>query len=353
MKMSGGHWRAAAVLNARSPGFEINDLGYMQNADMALQVVMLGYEQYRPSHRFRRWSVNMNQWAALNFGGDLLDAGASFNGNFQLPSFHSGFVSVNRELAYISPTMLRGGPALLQPGTWRASGGIHTDQRRPVRVRLNASASAEDGTTAGSWRVSPTLLLRAANRAELSLAPAYSRTDRSAQYVARRTVQGENVYLLAGLEQSTASLTARLSYTASPALSLQLYAQPFISAGRYTGFMEASRPRAQAFADRFARYDAAQVTYDAATDRFTVDRDRDGTADFGFGNPDFNFKQMRSNAVVRWEYRPGSSLFVVWSHGRTAEDGFGDFRFSRDVSDLWSSTGTNVLMVKMSYWLGL
>jgi hypothetical protein len=161
------------------------------------------------------------------------------------------------------------------------------------------------------------------------------------------------VYLLGSLEQTTAALTARLNYTASPTLSLQLYAQPFISAARYTTFMEAADPRAADFDTRFTTYAPARLSYDAVNRLYAVDRTGDGTADFSFRDPDFNFKQMRGNAVARWEYRPGSTLFVVWSHGRTADDGFGDFRFNRDVSDLWSTSGTNTLLVKVSYWLGL
>jgi hypothetical protein len=353
LKMSGGHWRMGTIINVRSPGFEANDLGYMQNADMAIQAVVLGYEQFKPSPRFRRWSLFTNMWHAWNFGGDRLEVGGNVNGNLSLPNFWGGWGNINRQTAAVDVFALRGGPALAKPGTWQVSGGMHTDQRRPLRVQLNANASFEDDTDAGSWRIAPSVVLRAANRTELSLSPAYSKSESASQYVARRTVAGEPVYLLGGLEQSTASLTARLSYTVSPALSLQLYAQPFVSAGRYTYFMEVAEPRAEARADRVTIYDAAQLHYDPDAGRYSVDRDRSGTADFSFGNPDFNFKQLRSNAVLRYEYRPGSSLFVVWSHGRTAADEFGDFRFNRDVSDLWSAAGTNALMIKLSYWLGI
>jgi hypothetical protein len=353
MKMGGGHWRTAGILNVRSPGFEVNDIGYQQYADQLIQAAFVGYDQFKPSSRFRRWNLNVNQWAAWNFGGDRTATAGNVSGSFTLPSFWGGHGSLNREQGALDVTALRGGPALFRPGSWNASAGFFSDQRKPVRLRLNAGVSDEDGSDAGSWRVSPSLTVRASNNAEVTLAPAYSRTDRSAQFIRRSSVRGENVYLLGGMEQTTTSLTARVNYTASPTLSLQLYAQPFISAGRFTRFMEVAEPRATSMGSRFTTYSDDQLAYVAKDRRYTVDRSGDGAADFAFGDPDFSFKQMRSNAVVRWEYRPGSSLFVVWGHGRTAEDEFGDFRFRRDVSDLWSAAGSNTLLIKVSYWLGL
>jgi hypothetical protein len=151
------------------------------------------------------------------------------------------------------------------------------------------------------------------------------------------------------------ALTARLNYTFSPTLSLQLYAQPFISAGDYSAFKVVTDPRAGAFADRVRTLGGGEIT-SAVVDgdrEYTADLNGDGTADHAFGDPSFNFKQLRSNVVLRWEYRPGSAIFMVWSQGRTDFTRNGTFRFDRDVGDLWSAEGTNVLMVKVSYWLGL
>jgi hypothetical protein len=353
MKMSGGHWRYAAIVNAKSPGFEANDMGYMQNADHVFAVGFVGYDQYKPSTHLRRWNINTNHWAGWNFGGERLLLGGNVNGGLSLHNFWGANININRENEGLDLTGLRGGPALARNGSWNANVSGFTDQRRPLRLSFSASRFMEDGTDAGSWRVGPSARLRLSNSAEVTLSPSYSEATRSSQYVQRRTVDGQPVYLLGRLDQSTASVTARVNYTVSPALSLQFYAQPFISAGRFSNFMEVREPRASRFADRLTQYTTSQVAYNDDDRVYSVDRNGDGTADFSFGNPDFNFKQMRTNAVVRWEYRPGSSLFVVWSHGRTDQDPHGDFRFSRDVSDLWSATGTNVLMVKLSYWLGL
>jgi hypothetical protein len=148
----------------------------------------------------------------------------------------------------------------------------------------------------------------------------------------------------------TTSLTTRLSYTFTPNLSLQLYAEPFISAGDYDGFMQVSDPRGSHFRDRFSSYPDAEISHNAADNEYVVSRN--GTQ-FAFDNPDFNFRALRSNAVLRWEYRPGSALFLVWSQGREAFSEYGDYRFSRDSDRLFGAKATNVLLIKATYWLGL
>jgi hypothetical protein len=170
---------------------------------------------------------------------------------------------------------------------------------------------------------------RLGNRAELRLSPNISLDNRSAQYIDQLSENGSDVYLFGELSQVTTSLTTRLSYTFSPNLSLQLYAEPFISAGDYKQYLQVTNPRASKFDDRFAGYNGA------------VD------------NPDFNFRALRSNAVLRWEYRPGSALFLVWSQGREASSEYGDYEFSRDADRLFGSKATNVLLIKATYWLGL
>nr|MBA3466089.1 hydrolase [Gemmatimonadaceae bacterium] len=132
-------------------------------------------------------------------------------------------------------------------------------------------------------------------------------------------------YTFAHLDQSTLSLTSRINYTASPTLSLQFYAQPFITKGRYSDWRELANPRAERYDDRYRPYS---------------------------GDPGgFDIKELRSNTVVRWEYRPGSTLFLVWSQGREFSDGRpADFAFSRDLGDLFRLHPNNTFLLKASYW---
>jgi hypothetical protein len=218
---------------------------------------------------------------------------------------------------------------------------------------LSLNYSNEDETDGRSIGVNPGLRVRASNQMELRLSPNISWNQRAWQYITTETVAGADYYLFGELHQVTTSLTTRLSYTFSPDLSLQLYAEPFISAGDYKSMSEVSDPRAHHFKDRLRPYAPTQLTYDASDNEYAIDRDGNGSADFTLENPDFNYRAFRSNLVVRWEYRPGSALFLVWSQGRERSSDYGDYDFGRDAQGLFRTRATNVLLVKATYWLGL
>ena len=158
-------------------------------------------------------------------------------------------------------------------------------------------------------------------------------------------------YLFGRLEQRTASLTTRVDYTFSPDLSLQLYAQPFVSAGDYSRFREVRDPGASSFDTRFRTYPDDAVSEVGGP--YSVDRDGDGEPELEFGDPDFNIRQLRSNLVLRWEYMPGSRVFLVWSQDRSGFAPDGSFRLGRDLDALFGADGRNVFLVKIEHWLGL
>ncbi|HET9438546.1 MAG TPA: DUF5916 domain-containing protein, partial [Longimicrobiales bacterium] len=349
-KTGGGHWRYAVVLNARSPGFEVNDLGYMQNADQVLQVAYVGYDQYKPTKHFRRWNVNVNQWTGWNFGGDNNSFAGNINGSAEFHNAWNMWYSINRDQPRLSESALRGGPAMRVPGGTGFNVGFDSDERKAFNYWISFNYYAEDETDGRSIGIYPGSRWRLGNRAELRLTPSISLNRRSAQYVDNIDVSGNSTYLFGTLEQVTTSLTTRLSYTFTPNLSLQVYAEPFISAGDYQGFMQVADPRASSFADRFVAYQAAEIQHDANENEYNVNH---GGAQFTFGNPDFNFRALRSNAVLRWEYRPGSALFLVWSQGREAFSEYGDYDMRRDADRLFGAKATNVLLIKATYWLGL
>ena len=158
-----------------------------------------------------------------------------------------------------------------------------------------------------------------------SIGVGVSRNVNDSQWIENLTEPGQH-YVFGRLEQTTVSLTTRVNYTASPTLSIQLYAQPFVSAGAYRGFKELVAGRASRYADRYAPF-----AYD--------------------GDPDFNYRSFRTTNVLRWEYKPGSTLFIVWQQSREDETGFGRFRFGRDLGDVFRAPSSNVFLVKLSYWL--
>ncbi len=348
-KTGGGHWRYAFVMNARSPGFEVNDLGYMQNADRILQVAYVGYDQYNPGKLFRRWDINVNQWNGWNFGGSHNELAGNINGSMEFHNAWDMWWGVRRNQPRLSESALRGGPSMRLPGGSGFNVGIDSDERKAFNYWISFDYYAEDETDGRSIGIYPGARWRLGNRAELRFTPGISLNRTAAQYIDRIDAGGNDTYLFGALDQVTTSFTTRLSYTFTPNLSLQVYAEPFISAGDFGGFKQVVNPRASSFNDRFATFADGEVAYDAQDNRYEVNRN--GTQ-FGFDNPDFNFRALRSNAVLRWEYRPGSVLFLVWSQGREAFDAYGDYNVRRDADRLFGARATNVFLVKATYWLG-
>ncbi|MBB4636898.1 DUF5916 domain-containing protein [Longimicrobium terrae] len=333
-RIGGSRYRGGVLGLYRSPGFEINELGYQRSAD---QVELAGYGRWfqnTPQGGFRSWNLGWNAYSGWTTGRERTGTGGNVNGNFQLSNLWSGYGGAEIGLGGLETRELRGGPALVDDGFWSTWFGLSSDTRRRVSFGLDGGYGGNAGSNGRNASFSPYVDVRPSSRMQLSLSPGVSWSRDGLQYV---TVLGEgddSEYLFARLDQTTVSITTRLSYTFTPDLSLQFYAQPFVSAGDYRDFMTVADPRASRFEDR----------YQPADEPFS---------------PDFNFKQMRTNAVVRWEYRPGSTLFVVWSQGRENFGDNGDFRFGRDFNRLFGFDNdvpvpaTNVLMLKLNYWLNL
>jgi hypothetical protein len=350
-----GNVRFALFGMAISSGFEANDLGFQTNADMAVTGYWLGYQNFDAGRWFRSWNVGTNGWGGVNFGGDRLALGGNVNGGFQLNSFWGANAGINWDLPSHATTLLRGGPSFLTPGSWNSWWNVYTDRRKPVRGSFNMNVARVPASGGRRMGFSPSLTVRPSNNAEFSLGPSISWNRNPIQYVGRRTANGRDHWVLGTVDQTTVAMTARVNFTVSPTLSLQVYAQPFVTAGAYEAFKLVRDARADRFDDRVTVLSGSMIRTapDGEGRRHWVDADGNGTEDFSFRDPGFNFRQLRSNAVLRWEYRPGSALFLVWSQGRTDFEEDRPFDLGSDIGALRSAAGTNVLLLKVSYWFGM
>ncbi|MGW8266225.1 MAG: DUF5916 domain-containing protein, partial [Longimicrobiales bacterium] len=343
-KVGGGFWRWGTTVNAKSPGFEPNDLGFQRESDLILHAGFIGYNHYTPSDRLREWNLNLNAWHGWSFGGERLATGGNLNGSFTLPSYWGGFAGVNRDGEAFSNSTLRGGPLIRREARTNGWFGFFSDSRKAVQVNWqNNWARASES---GSWSVnsSANARWRPSGRMSLRVGPFINRTVNALQWVDRiRT--SEDHYVFGRIDQRTVGVTGRFDFTFKPDLTLQFYVQPFLSAGAYRDFKQVENPRAERYQDRYSPLDPTLVE-----DRYEVDLDGDGTLE-SFGNPDFNFQQFRSNVVLRWEYRPGSLLYLVWSQGRDHLTPVGNLALGDDLGDLFGQNPENVFLLKLSYWL--
>ena len=341
----GGVWR--------SPGLELNDVGYLRRADQAMQFIWIGYRNNNPFGIFRRVNLNANQWNGWNFGGEKLFRGGNISGGGQFTNYWGFWMGINREGDGLSTWVLRGGPAFRYEGGLNTFYTIYSDSRKLWQIELGGFNHINDDKISRRHQIFVELFLKPSTRFNLSLSPFFNFNRNNLQYVDTYDNNGEDRFILAKLNQNTFGMVVRLNYSLTPELSIQYYGQPFISAGAYAQFKRVTNPRADQYEDRFHTFTEDEISYDSENQEYLVDENRDGNVDYAIGLADFNFKQFRSNLVIRWEYRPGSLVFLVWSQGRTVEDEYGDFSLKRDLGDLLNSFADNIFLIKFSYWFSL
>ncbi|MEO1626115.1 MAG: DUF5916 domain-containing protein, partial [Bacteroidota bacterium] len=314
----GGNWKFQTGGTWRSPGLELNDLGFLSGADEINYFLWTGYRVVKPVGIFRRMSFNYNHWSRWDFGGRNLYQGLNANmhyvfmNNWQL----GGGLTYNH--LDISNKALRGGPALRRPsgfGSWAYFG---TGEQQKLQFYFNVNQNWGQEQTIRYERFSPGFVYQPFDALNLSFFPAWSRFQRPIQYVDQVQYKETTRYITGAVDQQTISASIRVNYAITPDLSLQYYGQPFVTQVTYTDFKYITDPLARRHEDRFQAYGEQQLQHDAEKDIFTVREDGSEKEKYEFRNPDFRQVDFRSNLVLRWEYIPGSELYLVWSQGNTS-----------------------------------
>ncbi len=346
-----GTWQYGAEYSWVTPGFDISDMGFQWFADLQGLYAWGNYLQARPRWIFRDFRFMANAGSEWTTGGERLSS-------WLLPFYFYGRLRNNWSVYlfparwgwdHLSVTALRGGPAVRGDASWRSYLEVATDARKPISLSVWANKSRWIGTSREWLALGPNVRFRPTPLLNGSLGLFYRWERNPTQWVTRRSVADSTHYVLAEIEQKTLSLTLRLDWTLTPSLSIQFYGEPFAFSGRYSDFKGVAEPRAREFADRYRLYhEELTCGSDGVCE---VDLDLDGAADFTFSHPDFSSRYLRSTMVVRWEYRPGSVLFLAWQHGRssfTSDAAFGAFD---DLADLFDEPADNTFLVKANYWL--
>ncbi|MBU1073520.1 carbohydrate binding family 9 domain-containing protein [bacterium] len=337
----------------RSPGFEINDIGYMRRADEINQSTWVGYTRRNPFSIFNYWQLNGNQWLNWDWGGNFLGAAVNMNSSWEFRNRWGGYWGVSRTFAQTSNTALRGGPSMELPGDTEASFNLWSDSSKDVRSSLGGWFDKGDASYFDVWNGWISLAARPSNALQISLNPGFTRNLHDMQYVDTVSHDGEDRYLFGHVDQRTFSLTFRLDYCVTPNLTVQYYGSPFVSSGSFGAFKRITDPRADAYADRSHAFGSGEIAYDTVDAVYEVDENGDGAADYEIGDPDFNFRDFNSNLVVRWEYEPGSTLFVVWSQSRSDFLSSGASDLGNDLDGLFRVHPHDVFLLKFNRWFSL
>ena len=348
----GGNWKFETGATWRSPGLELNDVGFLNNADEINHFLWTGYRFTKPFSIFRNLGLNFNEWQRWDFSGKHLFAATNINFFTQLKNFYFVNAGLYKEFKDISNQALFGGPALRRPTGTGLFFFISTDQRKKVQLSFNGfvgSGSDKDQDKAvQSGRYGIGLTIQPTNALNISLRPTISRNDRLMQYVTTTDFEGATRYIVSSLDQNTLSMTVRLNYNITPNLTVQYYGQPFITRVRYFDFKRITNPTADLFHDRYFPLEA-EISFDADTDTYSVDENMDRAIDYTFGTPDFSFIQFRSNLVARWEYTPGSELFLVWTQNTTNSGDPREDIFPDLTDNIFNNKATNIFLIKWTY----
>ena len=337
----------------RSPGLEFNDIGYMRYSDVIHHGTWVAYYIRNPFAIFNNFYLNTNYWMYWNFSGKLLATNTNMNFNSQFKNRWRLNGNFNRQSENISTTLLRGGPSFIMPGNQSFNLNVSSDQSKKLSFFVGNYHGHGDADSFTGHEYYAEVNYRPANSIAISVEPSYGIRRSELQYVSTTGSAENPAYIFATLDQTTLSFTFRVNYTINPELSIEYYGQPFVSGGEYTDYKKITDPNADKFRDRFHVFTPEEISYDSGNNIYNIDENGDGNVDYSVGNPDFNFRQFRSNLVVRWEYRPGSTLYLVWSQGRTSSDPNGTFSYGNDMKELYQVTPHNVFLVKFSYWFSL
>jgi hypothetical protein len=331
-----------------SPGLDLNDIGYLRQADLIANQVFLGWSETKPKGLFRSYSFQLMRADQWDFGGLATRSTTELEATSQFKNKWEAQAQINYQ-DVVDTRMLRGGPALRWHDYFEGSLSGQTDSSRRAWGRLFGShASARDDDSIHS-NLGASLNLRLSNRLSLSGSASYEWLLDTLQYVATADADGDTRWVLGRIDQDTWSFVFRVNLSITPDLTLQYYGSPFIGTGRYSDFKRATDTLAKANADRFHLYGPDEIAFTPETNAYRV-TEAGGGPSYSFANPDFSFRQFRSNLVARWEWKPGSSVYVVWSQGRTSGVPFWDESFGHNWSELWGARPDNVFLVKLSYW---
>ncbi|HSM37090.1 MAG TPA: DUF5916 domain-containing protein [Longimicrobiales bacterium] len=353
-KTGGEHWLASATVREASPGLELNDIGFMSQTDNRSLSTLVLYRENEIGQRFRDWEAGVYHNIAWTTGNEKRFNGMGFFVGGTLKNFWYVELDGGYSGESFSPFLTRGGPLARVVPQWRAELEFESDRRKPISYNAGYFYR-EDQADEYDKVLFAGVLARPGPNVQIRFNPSLSFQRDADQFVTRRVDAGADRtfgtrYVFADVENTALELDTRVDWTFAPDLSLQLFVQPFISVNEFSRYKELREPRTFDF-DVYGE-DAGTLTREGET--ITIDPDAEGPAEsFSFQEPTFNFRSLRANAVLRWEYRPGSELFVVWQHLRSDSGPEADLDVGRDFDDLFAAEGTNVLVIKGTYWLGL
>ncbi len=348
-KNSGRHWLYQANFWVDSPGLELNDIGRLHSADDIFTNGRLVYRETVPGKLFRRYTIEFGTANRWDFGGERQGSRAEIELTGVFPNFWRGGIEIGYDPRVQSNRLTRGGPYMQTGDRWSVE--LELGSNFAASTRWEAEVEFEKGEL-GDWAFSTGVgySMHFGDRLELSTTPYFERGINTRQYIEEIAGGNEatfgNRYIFGTIDQRTIATRFRLNYAFTPSLTLELYAEPFAAKGYYYNFGELEAARS-----RFLRMYGLEGTTLTLDEENTVYQVSDAGSNFSFERPDFNVLSFRSNLVLRWEWLPGSSFFLVWQQDRGSDEMLGKNIGAGSLLNAFGSEGNNFFALKLNYWL--
>lgn len=348
-KASMGNWRYNGSIIWRSPELELNDIGFLRQANEIRQYAVLSHQTLKPFGQFRKIDTRLEQLLIDDFDGNFNKMQYTFGSDASLKNNWNATVLVIYRPVNYSNSVLQGGPRFRYSEELFNSMAINTDSRKKLRFNLGIYESKAKNYSFSYTEFNAGIIYQPINAFTVSFNPDFAINTNKTQYVTTINLDKSPRYIMANLDQRTLSASIRLDYSINPNLTIQYYGQPFISKGKYKDINRVINPKAKYYGDRVRLFDANQIYFDATKNTYSVDEDANKTVDYTIVNPDFSFVQFRSNLVLRWEYIPGSEVFLVWSQGITGNANPREDLFRGLDSQILSRKPENIFLIKATY----
>ncbi|MFY9242079.1 MAG: DUF5916 domain-containing protein [Polaribacter sp.] len=346
-KNGGGNWRYNGGVIWRSPELELNDVGFLRRTDEIIQFGNLRYLWQIPTETYRNIDARFEQGSFYDFQGNLNRTRFEIQGNVNWINNWGTEIGYGISTNFYDTFFLRGGPRFRLPNTGFAYLFFNSDSSKMFSFTLGYSNrhSQEDITTRDRFVLRTNY--QPFDAFSMSLNVEYVNLFDAAQYVTQTSFNNDARYILGNIQNQTLTTTLRLNYSFTPNISLQFYAQPFISNGRFTDLNYVLNPVGKSINDRIAIYDTTQISMQ--NENYLIDENRDGITDYSFSNPDFSFVQLQTNLVARWEYIPGSELFFVWARGSVGNVDPGNDLIDSVSNQVFNEPANDTFLIKATY----
>lgn len=344
-----GLWRYSTNLSWYSPGLELNDLGYMKTVDAIDQVNSISFFVNKPISIFRTYYIGLDQYNNWNFNGNYLGSGIHFYFNPEFRNKWSIQTNIEYHSHYLDTRLLRGGYETKVPSNIDFYGYLSTDDSRKLSFNVSYDVLQAGYHSTNNFQIGPGMNARITDNFHLGMSASYDNNHNRLQYVTTINRPNGNRYILGTIKQQTINFTLRIDYIITPQLSIRYYGSPFVSQGRYSDFKYAGNTTAKNYRERFIFYRNPHLL----NNRYQLDENGDNIADYSITNPDFSFRQFRSNLVLKWRYRPGSDFYLVWSSDRTGYIDNANRNMRHSFGRLWSIVPNNIFLVKLNYWFSM